>query len=81
MTSKDTQLNVKLPPRMSRWLEERAGGRNRRADYVRELIESDMRRARLEEETLMFNRAAADLTPDDLDEREDLLTAFSNQVD
>jgi hypothetical protein len=79
MTTREQQLNIRLDPQLDHWLEHAAGGRDRRADYVRKLIQKAMRRDQEEAEIAMFNRAAAELTADDLEEREDLLSAFSNR--
>ncbi len=79
MGIKECQLNVRLTSATDAWLEQVAGGRDRKADYVRRLIEEDMRRQREQAELEMFNRAAADLTESDIAEREDLLVAFSNR--
>lgn len=79
MLVKERQLNVRLTPAMDQWLEQAAGGRARKADYVRGLIEKDMRRRQEEEELAMFNQAARDLTSEDHDERQRLLNAYSNR--
>ncbi|HEX7239196.1 MAG TPA: hypothetical protein VF263_02940 [Longimicrobiaceae bacterium] len=79
MASKETQLNVRLDPAVDRWLERAAGGRDKRADYIRRLVEEDMRRTQEEAEVAMFNRAAEDLTEQDIEEREQLLGIFSNR--
>lgn len=79
MATKDRQLNVRLAPTTDRWLERVAGGREKKAEYVRRLIEADMRRRQEETELAMFNAAAADLTEADREAREELLGAFSNR--
>ena len=79
MALKERQLNVRLTPASDRWLERVAGGRAAKAEYVRGLIEEDMRRRQEDEELAMFNEAARDLTAQDGEERECLVSAFSNR--
>jgi len=81
MTTKSRQISVRVLRETDLWLEERAGGTAKKADFVRRLIEEEMARER--EETLLqvFNHAAAELTDRDRVERDGLLGAFAgNEV-
>lgn len=78
MAVKETQLNLRLAVHLNHWIERQAGGPEKRAEYVRGLIESDMQQALEQAELEMFNQAAADLTDEDRAERELLISAFSN---
>ena len=77
MTTKSRQISVRVLRETDVWLEERAGGPAKKADFVRRLIEEEMARDR--EETLLevFNQAAAELTDGDRAERDALLGAFA----
>ena len=79
MSIKERQLNVRLTPATDQWLEQAARGKGKKADYVRALIEADMRRTQEDQELEMFNRAALDLTAADDAERACLLNAYSNR--
>ncbi len=79
MAIKECQLNIRLTPATDQWLEQVAGGKEKKADYVRRLLEDDMRRRQEDVELAMFNRAAEDLAEEDYNERESLLGAFSNR--
>jgi len=81
MSVKERQLNVRLTPATDQWLEQAAHGKSHKADYVRALIEEDMRRQQEAEELAMFSQAARDLTPEDGQERDRLLNAYSNRDD
>jgi hypothetical protein len=76
-TAKDRQISVRIGSDTDAWLEVRAGSGKNKAGFIRQLIERE--RAREREQVLldMFNRAAADVTSDDLDERESLLGGFA----
>lgn len=80
MASRD-QVNVKLDPELSAWITKRAGGPEKRAAYLRALAERDRAQAQFEEELAMFNKAALELTEEDRQEREDLLSAYPNRED
>ena len=76
-TTKSRQISVRVLRETDLWLEKRAGGRAKKADFVRSLIEREMARE-LEENLLeVFNKAAAELTDGDRAEREALLGAFA----
>ncbi len=78
MTTKSRQISVRVLRETDLWLEQRAGGHSKKADFVRRLIEKEMARE-LEENLLeVFNKAAADLTDVDRAEREGLLGAFAS---
>jgi|GraSoiStandDraft_5_1057265.scaffolds.fasta_scaffold1265497_1 hypothetical protein len=79
-TAKDRQISVRIGSDTDAWLELRAGGGKNKAGFIRQLIEHE--RAREREQTLleMFNRAAADVTSEDLDERESLLGGFAGRT-
>ncbi len=78
MTTKSRQISVRVLRETDLWLEQRAGGHSKKADFVRRLIEKEMARE-LEENLLeVFNKAAADLTDGDRAEREGLLGAFAS---
>ncbi len=59
------------------WLEQRAGGPAKKADFVRRLIEREMARDREENLLEVFNKAAAELADGDRAERDALLGAFA----
>ncbi len=72
-TARDRQISVRIARETDAWLERRAGGSRNKARFVRRLIEQERARERERELVWMFNRAAEDLTEDDLEERESLL--------
>lgn len=73
MSLKDRQICVRVLPETYAWLERRAGGQSKKADFVRGLIEGEMARDREENLLRVFNKAAADVTESDRAEREALL--------
>ena len=77
MTAKSRQVSVRVLPETDLWLEQRAGGHAKKADFVRRLIEREMAREREENLLEVFNKAAADLTDGDRAEREALLEGFA----
>ena len=81
MALKERQLNVRLTPASDQWLEQVAGGKAGKAEYVRSLVERERRRQQEEDELAMFNEAARDLTAEDRQEREQLVSAFANRED
>ena len=77
--TKDAQISIRIPAVIDHWLRRRAGRNRSKADVVRQLIEEEMARedaARLQE---MFDAAAADLTPEDREDRDLLLGGFSDR--
>ncbi len=81
MTTKSRQVSVRVLPETDLWLEQRAGGQAKKADFVRRLIEREMAREREENLLEVFNKAAADLADGDRAEREALLEAFAANVE
>jgi len=77
--AKTRQISVRLGSETDAWLERRAGGQRRKAAFVRRLIEEERAREREETQLQMFNEAAEDLTPEDLEERESLVGAFAGE--
>ena len=76
---KERQISVRVPAETDAWLEQRAGGKRKKAAFLRELIEREMALHREHELLAMFNRAAGHLKVADLEERESLLAAFSGR--
>jgi len=77
-TAKDRQISIRIASDIDAWLERRTGGGKNKAGFIRHLIERE--KAREREKTLleMFNQAAADVTSEDLEERESLLGGFAS---
>ena len=77
-TAKDRQISIRIASDVDAWLERRTGGGKNKAGFIRQLIERE--KAREREKTLleMFNQAAADVTSEDLEERESLLGGFAS---
>ena len=75
-STKSRQISIRVHRETDAWLERRAGGSQQKAAFIRQLIEREMARER--EQTLleMFNRAAAEATAEDVEERETLLGGF-----
>lgn len=75
MATKEAQINLRLPAELDAWIESRAGGKRRKPEYIRRLLERE--RAREEEERMlsMFNAAWDALSPEEKaevrEERED----------
>jgi predicted DNA-binding protein len=76
-TAKDRQISVRIPSETDAWLEIRAGGSKNKAGFVRQIIERERVREREQELLEMFNRAALDVTEEDLAEKESLLGGFA----
>jgi hypothetical protein len=76
-TAKDRQISIRIASDTDAWLERRTGGGKNKAGFIRQLIERE--KACEREKTLleMFNQAAADVTSEDLAERESLLGGFA----
>ena len=85
MSTKEAQINVRLPADLDRWVEGRAGGKRQKPAFVRRLIERE--RAREEEADLqaMFDRAWDGLSEREREamkaEREQWLGAYSGGKD
>ena len=75
--AKDRQISVRIASDTDAWLEHRAGSSKNKAAFIRDLLEREKAREREQELLAMFNEAAADVTAEDLDERESLLGGFS----
>lgn len=74
-TAKDRQISIRIAKDTDAWLELRAGSSKNKAGFVRQIIERERAREREQELLAMFNKAAADVTEEDLFERESLLGA------
>lgn len=75
--TKAHQISVRLGSEADAWLERRAGGRQNKAELIRQLIENEMARERERELLAMFNAAAAEVSEEERDERDQLLGAFA----
>lgn len=75
-TAKDRQISVRIASETDAWLERRAGSSQKKAGFVRQLIERERAREREQELLAMFNEAAKDLSAEDLEERESLISGF-----
>jgi hypothetical protein len=80
-TARNRQISVRIARETDVWLERRAGSGNNKAGFIRELIERERARERELELLEMFSAAAADVTQEDLDERESLLGGFAGGAD
>jgi len=78
-TAKDHQISVRIGSDTDAWLERRTGGGKNKAGFIRQLIERERAREREQALLEMFNRAAADVTSEDLEERESLLGGFAGR--
>lgn len=78
-TARDRQISVRIGSETDAWLEKRAGGSRNKAGLVRRFIEREMAREREQELLRMFNRAAEDVTEEDLEERESLVGGFAGR--
>jgi hypothetical protein len=79
-TAKDRQISIRIGSDTDAWLEHRAGGGRNKAGFIRQLIERERDREREQALLEMFNRAAVDVTAEDLDERESLLGGFAGRT-
>jgi hypothetical protein len=81
MATKEAQINLRLPDDLDAWVEAHAGGKRRKPEYIRQLIEREKQRQEEAELTAMFNNAWDTLTDEERDveraERESLLGAFA----
>ncbi|MFN2383458.1 MAG: hypothetical protein ABR559_04245 [Gemmatimonadota bacterium] len=78
-STKTAQVSIRIPEVVLQWLDRRAGSARSRADIVRELLEEEMRREDAARLTEMFDAAAADLTPEEREDRDRLLGALSRE--
>ena len=76
-STKDRQISVRVAKDTDAWLELRAGSSQNKARFIRRLIERERARDREQELLAMFNKAAAEITKEDRDERESLLGGFA----
>jgi hypothetical protein len=74
--AKDRQISVRVASDTDAWLERRAGTGKNKAGFIRQLIERERAREREQQLLEMFNEAAADVTEEDITERESLLGGF-----
>jgi hypothetical protein len=78
-TAKDHQISIRIGSETDAWLERRTGGGKNKAGFIRQLIERERAREREQALLEMFNRAAADVNSEDLEERESLLGGFAGR--
>jgi len=81
MTTKNAQINLRLPADLDQWLSDRAGGGRRKPAFVRELLERERAKEQEVEMQAMFDHAWESLSPEERDaerrEREALLGAYA----
>lgn len=75
--TKDRQISIRIASEVDDWLTARAGGNQNKAEFIRRLLERERAREREQRLLAMFNEAAAELTPEDREERESLLGGFA----
>ena len=78
--ARDRQISVRIASETDAWLELRAGSHRNKAGFVRRLIERERDRERERELLGMFNEAAAEVTEEDLEEREFLIGGFAGNA-
>jgi aldehyde:ferredoxin oxidoreductase len=76
-TARDRQISVRIASETDAWLEIRAGSSKNKAGFIRQIIERERTRERELELLEMFNKAALDVTEEDIAERESLLGGFA----
>ncbi|HEX4963694.1 MAG TPA: hypothetical protein VF173_22905 [Thermoanaerobaculia bacterium] len=76
ITAKDRQISIRIARETDVWLERRAGSSKNKAGFIRQIIERERAREREQELLRMFNEAAAEVTKEDIEERESLLGGF-----
>lgn len=76
-TARDRQISVRIASETDAWLEIRAGSSKNKAGFIRQIIERERARERELEQLEMFNKAALDVTEEDIAERESLLGGFA----
>jgi len=81
MAAKEAQINLRLSDDLDAWIEAHAGGKRKKPEYIRRLIEREKQRQEEAELLAMFNAAWDSLTDEERDEeraeRESLLGAFA----
>ena len=77
MPVRDRQISVRITSEIDAWLEQQAGQRSKKASFVRALIEKEMARVRHQQLLEMFNEAAAEVDDEELENREQLVSAFA----
>jgi hypothetical protein len=81
MATKEAQINLRLPAELDAWVEAHAGGKRRKPEFIRQILERE--RAREEEEQMLnlFNTAWDSLSPEEKaeirEEREDWMGAYA----
>ena len=75
--TKDRQISVRIPAELDAWLQDKAPNGRGKADFVRRLIEQARAREAQRELRSMFDTAAACITAEDRNEREQLAGAFA----
>ena len=82
MAAKEARINLRLPDDLDAWVEAHAGGKRKKPEYIRQLIEREKQRQEEAELMAMFNTAWDTLTDEERDEeraeRENLLGAFAS---
>ncbi len=74
--SRTRQISVRLKDETDLWLENHAGGKQKKAAFVRSLIEREMEQEQERKLLKMFNQAAEEVDQDEREEREALLDGF-----
>jgi hypothetical protein len=77
VADKAKDRSIRIGSETDAWLERRVGGSKNKAGVIRQIIERERAREREQELLRMFNKAAADVTKEDRDERESLLGGFA----
>jgi len=82
MATKEAQINLRLPDELDAWVETHAGGKRKKPEYIRRLIEREKQRQEEAEMLEMFTRAWNSLTEEEREEeraeRERWLNAYSS---
>jgi hypothetical protein len=73
---RDRQTSVRISNDVDPWLASRSGSAKNRAGIVRPLIEKAPDSEREQELLKLFDLAAAEVTPEDIEDRESLLGVF-----
>lgn len=75
--TKDRQISVRIASETDAWLERKAGGRQKKAGFIRQIIERERAREREQKLLEMFNAAARDVDDEERAERESLIEGFA----
>lgn len=78
--SRTSQVSIRIDDEMADWIDRRVPEGESRAQFVRDLLKEEMRREREEALRAMFDRAADELTTEDLEERERGVAVFPNRA-